>query len=67
MMEDLEVLGFPGELVPGTPTLNCFELQSALVKDGGGESPAFRGHQAWASGVWRGHPARNSEPYYGSG
>lgn len=36
MMEELGILGSLGELVPWTTTLNCFELQSVLVKDGGG-------------------------------
>lgn len=41
MMEELGILGSLGELVPWTTTLNCFELPAALVKDGGGGSPAF--------------------------
>lgn len=65
MMEELGILGSLGELVPWTTTLNCFELPSALVKDGGGGSPAFGGHQAWADGSGWAIKPRTQSPVMG--
>lgn len=60
-MEKLGILGSQQSgCVPWTTTLNCSDLQSALVKEGG--ESCLLGHQGWADGVWMGNQGQNSEP-----